>query len=224
MKVKDIVTEDYVTLQIDDTLEQILKKFVKGKVDSAPVFDDGEFVGVVCYKSILKYFKPKKFLFMWKKGEKRKLDGKVGKIPASKLVYRHPLVLHPETDLESVLGKIINHQICPIVMDKKKFVGMVTSNDVINFFLRDLAKEELSENGDLGQKTNRKKIETDLDKIVNMVEEREKVSVKTISKELGITEKTVERLAESLDRHHLIKLKYTFFKGAQLMRLDHEKG
>lgn len=224
MKVKDILKESYVTFQIDDTLEQILKKFVKNNVDSGPVFDDGEFVGIVCYKSILKYFKPKKFLFMWKKGEERKLDGKVGKTPASKLLYPHPLVLHPETDLESVLGKMINHPICPVVMEKKKFVGLVTSNDVINFFLRNLAKEEISENKDLGQKQNRKKIETDLDKIVNMVEEREMVSVKTISKELGITEKTVEKLAESLDRHQLIKLKYTFFRGAQLMRLDHEKG
>jgi RNA-binding protein YhbY len=50
------------------------------------------------------------------------------------------------------------------------------------------------------------------------------VSVKTITKELGITEKTVEKLAESLDRHHLIKLEYTFFKGAQLVRLKHEKS
>ena len=224
MKVRDIVNENYVTLQIDDSLEQILKKFVKGKVDSAPVFDDGEFVGVVCYKSILKYFKPKKFLFMWKRGEKRKMDGKVGKTLASKLVYTNPLVLHPETDLESVIGKILNHPVCPVVMDKKRFVGLITSEDVINFFLRDLAKEEVTEKEDVGQKKDRKKLETDLDRIVNIVNERGAVSVKTISKELGITEKTVENLAESLDKHHLIELKYTLLKGAQLVRLNHEKG
>jgi len=224
MKVKDIVKESKVKFQVDDTLEEILKKFVKEKLDAAPVYDDGDFVGIVCYKSILKHFKPKKFLFMWKKGVERKVDGKVGKTLASELIYGHPLVLHPETDLESVLGKMINHPVCPIVMDKKKFVGLITSDEVSTFFLREIAKEELSKEEKVVQKKDRRKMETDLDRMVKIVQERGKVSVETVSKELGITEKTVEKLAESLDRHHLVKLEYTLFSGAQLVRLNHEES
>ena len=40
-----------------------------------------------------------------------------------------------------------------------------------------------------------------------------------IAEELGLTVGTVERLADILKRHHLVEVKYSFFKGVVLRRI-----
>lgn len=214
--------KDFISFQADDTLEHIVNKFAETNTTSAPVFDGKEFIGVVSDIEIVKYFTPKKFLFLWKK-HKQKPMTEIKKATAGALIRKPGLVLKPKQNLNMVLKKIVRWVTCIPVMDKGKVVGIVRGKDMVNFFLKELAKDEYSKELDDAKEEAGSALDTTIDKILERVRKEKEVSCKQMARELGISVKTTEKLCECLNQHHLVQLKYSFFKGAIVRRLEHEK-
>lgn len=214
--------KEFVSFQADDTLEHILKTFAKNHITSAPVLDNVEFIGVVCDLGIAKHFTPKKFLGIWKKKKQTPMD-EIRKVIAAKIAKKSRVYLKPEQDLHSSLNKIIARPYCIPVLDKKKLVGIIRTEDLTRFFLKEIVKDEykeaLGEAEEVGES-----IHTTMDKMLNIVNSTDKpITAKEIAKQMGISLKSVEKMGESLHEHHLIKMKYSFFKGAEFRRFKHEQ-
>ncbi|MCL6089006.1 MAG: hypothetical protein M1530_02475, partial [Candidatus Marsarchaeota archaeon] len=64
-------------------------------------------------------------------------------------------------------------------------------------------------------------IGSEIDRILAAVDDEGEAPAAKISKMTGIAIKSVERLGGVLERHHLIRMKYTFTKGAVLARMEH---
>lgn len=217
MKVKDIMRKKFFALDGDDTLKFVVKKFAKNNVTSAPVLEEGEFRGVVSERHLVKYFTPKKFLFLWKKDKPTPVE-KIEKILAMDLAGKPPVTLHPENRLYDVLGKIADRVECIPVLDKGKLVGIVRSEDILDIFLKEFAKQKYTSGLKSAKKDAASIMETELDNILDRVNSEGKVYAKDIAKEFGLSVATVEKLAESLHSHHLIDVKYSFFKSMELRR------
>jgi predicted transcriptional regulator len=221
--IKDIMRKRFVFFQADDRLKHIIRTFAEKRVCSAPVFEDGEFIGIVYEAHLIRYFKPKKFLFWNPAGE---IDvEKIKNIIAKDLVLKPTMVLKPEQKVVDLLDQIVREPSCIPVMDKGQLVGIVRREDlVIRFLLDKFARAEadkLAKSSGENGAGKRGKMQTEVDRILKLVEEDGEISARRISKEIGISVKTVESLAESLERHHLIKVKYTWFGGMMLGRMDH---
>lgn len=224
MQVKDIMRTHFISLQADDTLHYIVKTFKEKHINSAPVFENGEFIGLVSDILIAKYFKPKEFKFLWMKSKPTPME-ELRKTIASDIAKNPQFTLSPNQEIQSVLGKIITAVSCIPVVENKKVVGIIRSSDITKFFLKEFAKEEVEKS-----LTNHTKIDpesmvgTELDKVLSIVERDGKVSARKIANELGISTKTVEKLGECLHKHHLIEMKYSFFGGAEFRRIEHGRG
>lgn len=219
MIVKDIMRKRFVSFQADDRLKHIVKTFAEKKVCSAPVFEDGEFIGVVSERMLLKYFMPKKFLF-WSSKKEIPLE-KIKNIIAKDLAKRPRVKLRPDQKVTDVIMRIGREPQCIPVVEDKKVVGVVRKEDlVVKVLLEEFAKASAQKKK--GGKKEKKKMQTEVDNILKRVEEEGEVSARGLAKEMGISVKTVELLSESLERHHLIKVKYTWLGGMKLRRIEHE--
>lgn len=218
MRVKDVMRKKFVYFQTDDRLKYILKVFAKNGVTSAPVFDDMDFIGIVDTNTIVKYFMPKKFLFIWRKSEDVQLD-KLCNITAVDLVKRNHIVLSPDQKLTDILGKIASDIDCIPVVDKNRtIVGVVRNEDITGFLLQKFAESECS----IEKEKTKAGVGTEIDQVLAIVKQNEWISAKDIAKELGVTVKSVERMGEVLQDHNLIKMRYSFLGGAQLGSIETE--
>ncbi len=220
MIVKDIMRKKFLSFQADDRLKHIVKTFAEKKVCSAPVFEDGEFIGIVSEMRLLKYFMPKKFLF-WDSKKEIPVD-KIKNIIAKDLVKKPAFKLQPDQKVTDVVMRVSREHSCIPVMENKKIVGVVRKEDLVVKVLLEQFAKKAGEKAAKGLKEKRGKMQTEVDNILRIVENEGESSAGGLAKELGISVKTVEALAESLERHHLIKIKYSWFGGMKLKRVEHE--
>lgn len=220
MRVKDVMRREYISFQADDTLGYVVKKLVKNKITSAPVFDEGEFLGIVSDMQIVKYFMPKKFVDIWKKSEPKPEE--LQKTLVTEFLLNPTLRLRPEQELRKVLSRIVREVNCIPVFENRKLVGIVRSEDMNKVFLQAFAKGG-GVSSAKEEKSTKIRMDTEIDKIVSIVEERGRVSARALAKELGISFKAVEKLAECLAKNYIIEIRYPLFKGLELRRIEREK-
>ncbi len=223
MKVKDIMRTEYVSFSADDNLAGIVKTFSEKKINSAPVFDSKEFVGIVSDFGMAQYFVPKEFRFLWAASKPTPIE-QVKKVTAGQLAKKPILVLSPEQTLESALPRMIRAGECIPVMKRGKMLGLVRGEDLTEFFLKELAAGDYQENAAVKEDAAGEGIGSDMDKILEIVRREKEVPCTKIAKELGLSLKTAEKLCDSLGRHDLIEMKHSFLMGSVARVNRHEKN
>lgn len=208
MKVSDLMRTDYVSFQADAKLYQIVKTFSEKGITSAPVFDHREFVGIVTDNELVRYFAPRKFLSLWIKSKSSPLD-EMKKVTAGDLAKKPQATLSPNQFVKDATAKIAHATECIPVMDGGKVVGLIRGEDIVKFFMVELAKGELGKEKFVDDKT----MDSAMDLILQVIRRDGQISCRKISDELGISFKTTEKLCEILARHHLIEINYSFLNG-----------
>ncbi|MCX8175271.1 MAG: CBS domain-containing protein [Candidatus Micrarchaeota archaeon] len=216
MKVKEIMRKDFVYFQADAKMDFIVRTLAQKGISSAPVFDRGEFLGILGEKDLLRYFSPAHFPFLWIKDKPSPIE-KMKSVTASDLCHKPAFVLKPEDRLDESLSKIASATECIPVIDDGKVVGLLRSEDILNFFLMELAKGDFS--SIKASEEDSQKMGSAMDEILRIVRKENEVSVKRISSELGLSFKTAEKLCEILARHHLIEMHYSLLKGPLISAL-----
>lgn len=223
MRVKDIMRKDYAALRTDDSLEQVLEVFSERRIASAPVFDHGEFIGIISNSDIVRYFTAKESAPIWTP------TGQVAsasKLIAGQLVRKPQLTLTPDQPLRLVAAKIASSADCVPVMEGKAVAAIVSSEDLVDFYLAELAKSDVGEQKEKPEgrkKESEEEAGTDVDRILEIVRRDGETNPAKIAKELGISQKTVESLSRSLARHHLAEINFSFLNGMVIRRMEHGK-
>lgn len=225
MKVRDVMRKKFISFRADDKLDYVLEVLAQKKVNSAPVLDGGEFLGIVCVCNMVKYFTSKEFAGMWSSKKDLNTAG-LKKIIAADLVKgsSHKIKLNPEDDLVKVLSKIGGKADCiPVIGQDGKLVGIVRNEDLINLFSKQimLCDQIGGTKKESGAKASKKEMITELDSLLEIVNEEGEISSGALAKRMGISKKRIEEMAECLGRHNLIVLRYSFLGGAILRSVDH---
>ena len=225
MEVKDIMRTDFVSFQGADSLQEVLKTLAKNNISSAVVFDGKEFAGILSSKELVQHFKHRDFSSLWRKNAPNPVE-KMRKTTAIDFAARQVVRLRPNHKVENVLDYIVKYGECIPVMEGKKVVGVVRGNDLIKFFLSVFAKDEHAKSSASVKSRasgDYEMVDTEIDAVLSEVKKKKIVLVKEVAASLGVPVKSVEKLAEILQRHHLVKLDDTFMKGATLRMIDHDK-
>lgn len=211
MRVKDIMRTDFWYFTQDDDLEYIIKTFSKLDFYEAPVVSEGKFIGVISDREIAKALLKKGFLSFFSKKDIIERD-QMKYITAGKIANRKVLTLKENDALADVLEELSERRadIIP-VLSGKKLMGVVDGEDVVKHISMEFAKESVSDEFAPDE------LKSIVDSVETMVREKKKVTADEIGKRFGIPTKKVEKIARSLEEHHLITITYSLL-GKMVLR------
>jgi len=90
----------------------------------------------------------------------------------------------------------------PIVDKEKKLVGIVTKSDIVKLISSELKTSNEKEE-------DKDKISTLFDKILKILDEKEKISLKDLAKELNESEQILEQNLKILEKYGFVELVYS---------------
>jgi len=152
MKVKEIMTEEVITIRSEDKVTDVLNLLFKEEISGFPVVNGrGKLVGMFTEKEILSYILPSyvekvgRFIYEENPKATRKKFAELSKITVGQLMRTDVITTTEETTLSDVAKNMITHKArrIPVINEAGKLIGVVARCDV----LRALAKqsEESSE-------------------------------------------------------------------------------
>lgn len=137
--VEDIMNHDIKTLTLDDTVQVCLKFMKDYKVRHVPIMEiptekDGKpyFVGIVSQRDLFRQLSP----YVGKIGEEE-TDLKAMRQTLGQVVTRNPRSVSPQTPIPDLITFMVEDRIDMVpVLDDGDMVGIVTSADIVELFVR----------------------------------------------------------------------------------------
>lgn len=137
LKVSDVMTENPLTVEASDTLEQVEELLEEHRIRQLPVVEGTELVGIITDRDIRPFLRDR-YLGSPEEQE-RVMKTKVASVMSPK-----PITLSPTDDLKEAIELLIEEKVggIPVVdEDGRAVVGIVTYVDVLRCFLEWLQEE-----------------------------------------------------------------------------------
>ena len=137
LKVADVMTENPLTVDASDTLEQVEELLEEHRIRQLPVVEGTELVGIITDRDIRPFLRDR-YLGSPEEQE-RVMKTKVASVMSPK-----PITLSPTDDLKEAIELLIEEKVggIPVVdEDGRAVVGIVTYVDVLRCFLEWLQEE-----------------------------------------------------------------------------------
>ena len=134
-RVRDIMSEQVVTISADDSLSTVEDIMTLGRVRHMPVVRGGHLVGVVSERDLLRASLSSLIEFG---NEQRRAFLQVVEI--KRVMSSPPIVIGPDASVEEAARVMAERKIgcLPAVTKDGKLVGMLTETDVLEYFAGDL--------------------------------------------------------------------------------------
>jgi acetoin utilization protein AcuB len=136
IKVRDLMTEDPLSLEPDDTIQQAEELMEENKIRQLPVVSDSELVGIITDRDIRSFLSG--HLLGPVKERQKAMNTKIASVMTEK-----PVTLSPDDDLSEAVELLIEEKVggIPVVDEEEALVGIVTQIDVLRCFLERLQEE-----------------------------------------------------------------------------------
>jgi len=209
MKVKDAMTRDVVTISPSDSIDRVIDIFSGKDISGAPVVREGKIIGILSESDILRRIGIRDLVSLKISGEKIK---EMQNLKVSDVMSRIIYSIKEEDDV-AVAIKMMNEKDInrlPVVNEKNNLVGILTRGDVMRVFAKSLGSWLLLE------KKEPIILETDVDKLLKIIEEKGSITTDALAKVLNVSEDKVEEWGRTLEEHGLIKLEYPPFGKPKL--------
>ncbi|WP_319408102.1 CBS domain-containing protein [uncultured Desulfosarcina sp.] len=143
MLVKEIMTENPVTVTRDTEIIKAAKILLDRRINGVPVVDDnGKLVGILCQSDIIAQQKkfPVPSLFSFLDGyinlsSMKNIEKEVRKIAAtavSDAMTPNPVTVGPDSSIETVAALMVDHNLHTLpVLEKGVLVGVVGKEDIL---------------------------------------------------------------------------------------------
>lgn len=144
LKVKDIMTEDLITVLPETEIAHATKLLLEKGINGVPVVDEmGSLVGILCQSDLIAQQKklPIPSFFTFLDGfipltSIKQLEREAQKIAATTVAHAmtpNPVTVRPETSVEEVAALMVgkNFHTLPVVDEGKLVVGIVGKKDVL---------------------------------------------------------------------------------------------
>lgn len=128
MKVADIMTKNVVTIEMDDSLEEINRIFEKHKFHHVLVMEDKKLVGIISDRDVLKQISP----FINTLSEDSR-DLKTLKTKAHQIMTRKPVVVIENYGLKDAANVFLRKNVSclPVVLPWGKVTGILSWKDIL---------------------------------------------------------------------------------------------
>jgi CBS domain-containing protein len=126
-----IMTSSVITVNINDQIRDVKKKFAKGSIRHLPVMDGNKLVGMISKNDIMRLSFGSVF-----ENQESADDTILDMLSIEQVMTHKPEVISPDAtvkDVAEIFAKSHFHSLP--VMEHDKIVGIVTSTDVIKYLL-----------------------------------------------------------------------------------------
>jgi CBS domain-containing protein len=143
MLVKEIMTENPITVTADTEIFKAAKILLDNRINGLPVVDDnGKLVGILCQSDLIAQQKklPIPSLFSFLDGyislsSIKGMEKEVRKIAAravSDAMTPNPVTVGPDSNIETVAALMVDHNLYTLpVVEKERLVGVVGKEDIL---------------------------------------------------------------------------------------------
>lgn len=130
--VKDIMTKEVITLQLNDSLELAEKIFDRYRIRHIPVVENGELKGMVSKTDLLRI----SFLDSLSDAESTVDEAIYQLFSVEQIMIKNVVTLSPDINIKEVTAFFISKEYHAFpVVDHKKLVGIITTSDLLKYFL-----------------------------------------------------------------------------------------
>lgn len=205
MKVKDIMVKDVVSISPEDSFYDIVELFSERKISGAPVTVGDKPIGMVSESDIMKFITSKNLVSLMESGNKEMKDK--ASMQAKHFMSKKLVFVKPGDGLSEVL-KIMNEKDInrvPVV-EKGKLRGIITRADVVSVISEYLSEHPMLRKRQL--ETERPLLETNIDKLLQLVKDEGKISFSKAAKNFDVPESKIEEWGKILEGYKLVRLHY----------------
>jgi len=189
------MSKNIIYATLDETIYDVSKKLYENRITGLPILDDkGKIVGIISQSDIVK------LLEKYKEEDLRNLSLK----DFLKKRKKRLIVASPNSTIKRLIRLMVKYDISriPIVDKEKKLVGIVTKSDIVKLISSELKTYSEKEE-------DKDKISTLFDKILKILDEKEKISLKDLAKELNESEQILEQNLKILEKYGFVELVYS---------------
>ncbi|MBI2998066.1 MAG: CBS domain-containing protein [Deltaproteobacteria bacterium] len=137
LKVSDVMTENPMTVEPSDTLDQVEELMEEHRIRQLPVVEDKELVGIITDRDVRPFLRDR---YLGRpEDQERVMKTKVASIMSPK-----PITLSPNDELREAIELLVEEKVggIPVVDEEEgSVVGIVTYVDVLRCFLELLQEE-----------------------------------------------------------------------------------
>jgi len=132
MNVAEIMTTKVFTIEMDNTLEQIQKIFEKHKFHHLLIVEDGELIGIISDRDVLKEISPHVNTISEDSRARQTLKKK-----ARQIMSRKPITVGPDTLVEDAASIMLKKNISclPVVSPSENIAGILSWKDILKFYI-----------------------------------------------------------------------------------------
>lgn len=141
MIVSEIMQTNVITIGMDDTLERIQKLFEKHKFHHVLVVEEGELLGVISDRDVLKEISPHINTLSEDSRALQTLKKK-----AHQIMTRTPITTEKNTRMEDAANLMLNKVISclPILSESGHIEGILSMKDILRFYIEKNGRSDLS--------------------------------------------------------------------------------
>lgn len=119
VKVKEIMAKKVETVDVEDPIEELLKKIEEHDYHSYPVLKEGEIIGIVTKEDVLRIFR------------KNKLGGFFA-THVTDIMTPSPITIGQEAYIRDAIHLMIKNDFTSLpVVEGNKFVGLISLSDIV---------------------------------------------------------------------------------------------
>ncbi len=141
MRIDSIMTRRVATVEMDDTLRSINAIFCSAKFNHLLVVDEGELVGIISDRDLLKATSP----FVGTAAE-RPQDANRWDRKAHQIMTRELVIAFPQTSINDAVELLLKNRVSclPILSEKGTIEGIVTWKDLIRTYMELYTETDLT--------------------------------------------------------------------------------
>jgi CBS domain-containing protein len=203
MKVRDIMNKIIISISPDDSLEDVIDIFSKNSISGAPVVKDKKVVGILSESDIIRELGIKSMALLDSKdGEKLKAFVKDPNLRVAKIMNKTIYLVREDDDITHAVKIMYSKNVnrLPVVDQKGVLSGIITRSDITKIFSKKKSSPEQNISAVL---------ETEIDKLLRIIQEKDSVTVDKLAIELKMKEEKVEEWGKILEEHGLIEIEYS---------------
>ena len=123
-----------------DTVRQVLEKMENHRYSAIPVIskEDGSYIGTLTEGDLLWYIKEQDDLSVRDAEE-------ILMMQVPRMRDNEPVEV--DVNMEDLLNKAMNQNFVPVIDDRKRFIGLITRKDLIQYLCKKLVKAQLEAGG-----------------------------------------------------------------------------
>ena len=198
--IKDIMLSNPKKIKESSRVEEAIDLLSEKGVTCLPVVSKNKLTGMISEENVLNFLSEFMKLEKGDLSKNRKLMDKLSQTKVKSVMSKKAPTVTKRDSIEEAIKKMNKEDVDQLgVLEKNKFVGLLTREEIVAALKKDNAGKKIIKN---------KIIVTDIDKFLDLIKGTKAITSEEAAKKLELSIKTIEEWGKILEKKGLIDIEY----------------